>query len=116
MTVPNRSEIQLMTRSKLTSERLTASRLMTSVINYDLASEPRNRRRSSSFDDDWNLYLDAAQGAGVPVEPEEREGVEECSMRELRGNPTRVDAIKEESAIGRQMVSWVRRLVVSPTR
>lgn len=116
MTVPNRSEIQSMTRSEQPSDRLAALRLMISVINYDLASEPRNRRRSASFDEDWKLYLNVAQGTGMLVEPEAREGLEECSMRELRGNPTKVDAIKEESAIGRQMVSWFRRLVVSPSR
>ena len=116
MTVPNRLEIQSMGRSDQPSDRLAASRLMISVINYDLAAEPRNRRRSETFDKDWKLYLDIAEGTGVRVEPDAREGLEECSIREFRHERTKVDGIQEESTSQRQVISWFRRLVVSPTR
>ena len=65
------------------SDRILAFRLMISVINYDLASEPRNRRPAKSFDKDWQLYLSVTEDNGMRVDPAARESLDECSAKEF---------------------------------
>ena len=116
--VPSRLQIRSMAESIGTPDHAIAFRLMISAINYDLASEAKNRRIAAVFDEDWQLFLLVAERAGLrlPSDSVVRENLEECSTREFREGVARVDAIREERAPLHRMFSWFRQLLVSPVR
>ena len=83
--VPGRPEIRDMADSGQPDQQIPALKIMTSVINYDLSSEPAHRRTSEAFDRDWQLFLDIAQNNGLRLLDEDllREPLQACSCREF---------------------------------
>ena len=59
--VPGRPQIRLLSESSEQTSRQTAFKLMASVINFDLSSEPTERRTVQDFDEDWQLFLHVAE-------------------------------------------------------
>jgi hypothetical protein len=116
--VPNRLQIRAMAQSIESRKHAVDFRLMISVINYDLASEPKNRRLAPVFDRDWHLLLDVAEqnGLSLAADSAAREGLEECSSRESEKNIAVVDAIQQERAPLHRMSAFFRQVVVSPVR
>lgn len=113
-----RTEIRKLALLSDRQSRVTAFRLMLSVINYDLSSEPDHRRTSDKFDQDWTLFLDVARknGIRVPAEPVVTEGVSECSCRQFdQGGETR-DAFADSLGLRHGLVHEARQIVLGRTR
>ena len=117
--IPTRLQLRQMEGSFEPSDRGIALRLMISVINYDLASEAKNRRVTTDFDRDWQLFLDVAERNGLRLTTYENtatKGVEECSTADFEEHPSHVDAIQEAGAPRHRIFNWFRRAIVSPSR
>lgn len=114
--VPSRLEIRSMAASTELPDRAIALRLMISVINYDLASEPKNRRIAAAFDKDWLLFLDVTERGGLRLASDRVDSLEGCSGREFAEGTARVDAIQVERSPLHRIFTWFRQLVVSPAR
>jgi len=95
--VPGRPEIRDMADSGQPDQQIPALKIMTSVINYDLSSEPTHRRTSEAFDRDWQLFLDIAQNNGLRLLDEDllREPLQACSCREFEEGKADSDAFGE---------------------
>jgi hypothetical protein len=115
--VPSRPEIRAMAESPDAKAHALALRFMTAVINYDLASEPKDRRVSTAFDTDWRLFLDVAERDGVRLAPfGVTEPVEQCSSKEFQKPTSLDDAVQTARKPGNRILSWFRQVIVSPTR
>ncbi|PZR63001.1 MAG: hypothetical protein DLM53_04085 [Candidatus Eremiobacter antarcticus] len=113
-----RPEIRKMADLPDRESRVTAFRVMLSVINYDLSSEPARRRTSEEFDQDWTLFLNVAQkdGLRVPVNGVAREGVADCSCREFDEGRANRDALAHSLGFSHGLVRESRELVFGRTR
>jgi hypothetical protein len=94
-----------------------AFRVMLSVINYDLSSEPSHRRSLKDFDQDWTLFLRIAEKNGVSVPPQvSRESLEECSCREFDLGTANRDAFGQSLGFWHELVGGSRETVFGRTR
>ncbi len=116
--VPGRTGIRAMTQSDDSADRAIAFRLMMSVINYDLMSEPRYRQTSAGFDQDWQLLLSTAtaEDLRLPLAEQIREGMAECSDKQFAAGRASTDAVRKSMSPVSQMLVWMRRVVYSPVR
>lgn len=116
--VPSRNSIPEMSGSGDRMQQIVAFKLMTSIVNYDLSSEPAVRRISERFDPDWNLFLQVAQQNGVhlPADGPVRESVEACSCREFDNGTAKNDILGEERLLTRRLARQGRELVLGPSR
>ena len=116
--VPSRKTIPEMSASGDRMQQIVAFKLMTSIVNYDLSSEPAVRRISERFDPDWKLFLQVAQQNGVrlPAEGAVRESVESCSCREFDNGTAKNDILGEERLLTRRLARQGRELVLGPSR
>lgn len=115
--VPSRSLIELMSQSVEPADRAIAFRLMLSVINSDLASEPAKRRNSRTFDEDWQFFLTVSTRDGLDVSGNgaASESLAACSKRDFDGG-RRTDAVQDDQQVLRRIKRWSRRLIFSPVR
>ena len=83
--VPGRPEIREMSDSGSAVNQVLAFKLMTSIVNYDLSSEPVHRRITDAFDEDWKLLLEVSEKSGLHLQGDAllREPVAACSCREF---------------------------------
>jgi hypothetical protein len=116
--VPSRKEIREMAASSDRTSELTAFKIMTSVINFDLSSEPGNRRAAQAFDPDWILFESVAEATGlrVPTRGSQAETLESCSCREYDQGLSQIDAVQQERAILSVMAREGRAFLFSPLR
>jgi hypothetical protein len=80
-----------------------AFKVMTSLINHDLSVDGRGRRTTLEFDADWDLFLKAAENAGIH-RSKSRSGTESlaaCSVRAFEAGTDSVDALAHERTPGR---------------
>jgi len=113
-----RPEINKMADAHDRESRVTAFRIMLSVINYDLSSEPARRRTSEEFDQDWTLFLKAAQknGLRVPVDGVAQEAVTDCSCREFEEGRAHRDAFSKSLGFSHGLAREGREIVFGRTR
>jgi hypothetical protein len=113
-----RPEIRRMTNAPDRELRVTAFQIMLSVINYDLSSEPASRRTSEEFDQDWTLFLNAAQrnGVRVPVGSVAPETVVDCSCREFDSGTTSRDVFGKTLGFSHKLTHEGREIVFGRTR
>lgn len=116
--VPGRAEIQAMAGSGDRLRQIAAFKLMASVINYDLSSEPASRRISDRFDPDWQLLLSVAEKSGLRVGAEGavRESVGACSCREFDEGTVTIDSLGQERRPVRRIARQGRELLHGPSR
>ncbi len=116
--VPGRPEIREMADSSNAEEHLLAFKLMTSIINYDLSSEPVHRRISEAFDQDWKLLLEVSQKIGLhlPGERLMREPVAICSCREFDEGKAKQDAFGEGQSYWHWLARESREMVFGANR
>jgi hypothetical protein len=116
--VPGRSEIEEMADSSNADERLLAFKLMTSIINYDLSSEPVHRRISEAFDQDWEQLLEVSQKNGLHFanQRSSRESVAMCSCREFDEGLAKQDAFGEAQGYRQWFARASREVVFGPNR
>ncbi len=116
--VPGREQIADMAAADDHNKQVAAFKLMTSVINFDLSSEPVSRRMSDGFDADWHMFLDVAQknGVKIPEVEKSREKLADCSCREFDAGKVKNDAFQEDRALNRRFTREMRGLVNSPNR
>lgn len=116
--VPGRKQVSEMADSSERAKRTAAYKLMLSVINYDLSSEPVTRRISDGFDPDWRLYLDIAKkndihpGAGDGVD----ESVADCSCREFDSGKAKTDSFQRDRSVGNKLAREGRGLLYGANR
>lgn len=111
---PDRKGILEMAQSSQPVQRESAFRLMTSVINFDLASDGINRRTTGRFDRDWELFLQVAESNGIAVT---RGGsVESCSCQAYDAGEAKRDAYAKSSSLPGYVGRQVRNIVYSPAR
>ncbi|HVJ04745.1 MAG TPA: hypothetical protein VM578_03650 [Candidatus Saccharimonadales bacterium] len=115
--VPSRSMIESMSQSAEPSDRAVAFRLMLSVINGDLASEPAKRRNSGTFDEDWQLFLTVSARDGLDLSGSDAasESLAVCSIRQFDGG-RRTDAVQDDQRVLRRIKRWSRQVIFSPAR
>lgn len=116
--VPGRPEIRDMADSSQPGQQILALKIMTSVINYDLSSEPTHRRNSEAFDTDWQLFLNVAQKNDVRLLEENvlREPLQVCSCREFAEGKTNSDAFGEALGYWHWLAREVQRTAVGANR
>jgi hypothetical protein len=116
--VPGRKEVGEMAESG-DHERLTAAyKLMVSVINYDLSSEPVNRRVSALFDPDWQLYLSVAKKNNIRDSHGDSpsESLAECSCREFDSGKAKTDAFQVDRSLSHKFAREMRGLAFGANR
>jgi hypothetical protein len=112
-----RNEISRMADVPDRESSVKAFRVMLSVINYDLSSEPSHRRSLKDFDQDWTLFLRIAEKNGVSVPPQvSRESLEECSCREFDLGTANRDAFGQSLGFWHELVGGSRETVFGRTR
>jgi hypothetical protein len=116
--VPGRPQIWEMADSGNGEERLLAFKLMTSIINYDLSSEPVHRRISDAFDQDWKLLLEVSQKNGLHLPDQDllREPVAMCSCREFDEGKAKQDAFRENQSGWHRFARESREIVFGANR
>jgi hypothetical protein len=116
--VPGRPQIREMADSSNAEERLLAFKLMTSIINYDLSSEPVHRRISDAFDQDWKLLLEVSQKNGLHLPDARllREPVTICSCREFDQGKAKQDAFGENQRYWHWWARESREIVFGANR
>lgn len=112
--VPDRAGILEMAQSSRPVERESAFRLMTSVVNFDLASDGINRRTTERFDRDWHLFLEVAESNGIAVT--RGDSVESCSCRAYDSGEAKRDAYGRSSNLPGYVARQVRNILYSPAR
>ncbi|MDQ6678939.1 MAG: hypothetical protein M3Z09_16775 [Acidobacteriota bacterium] len=116
--VPGRKQVSEMADSSESEKRTAAYKLMLSVINYDLSSEPVTRRVSEDFDPDWRLYMDIARkndihsGAGAGVD----ESLADCSCREFDSGTAKTDSFQRDRSVGNKLAREGRGLLYGANR
>lgn len=113
-----RREIQEMADRPDAGSLATAFRLMLSVVNYDLSSEPEHRRTTEEFDQDWTLFLEVAQknGLRVPVNAVAREALKDCSCREFDEGTANRDALANSLSFSHGVARESRTIVFGRAR
>lgn len=116
--VAGRPEVRAMADSEDPQRRVMAFKLMTSVINYDLSTEPILRRTSDGFDADWQLYLDVARKNGL--HPAATDAAPEllgaCSCREFDARPGTQDAFQQDRSVKHKLIREGRGLLYGANR
>ncbi len=116
--VPGRKEVRDLADSSESDKRTAAYKLMVSVINYDLSSEPVTRRTSDGFDPDWRLYLDIARKNNI--RSLDVDGVDEslgaCSCREFDSGKATNDAYREDRSLMNKLAREGRGLLYGANR
>lgn len=115
--VPGRAEIRLMAESADETPRQAAFKLMAAVINFDLSSEPPERRNVQAFDKDWQLLLHLAEknnltGPSTVAE----ETLERCSCNSFDQGAEDRDALQASRSFLQKLMRAERQLVTGPTR
>lgn len=118
--VPGRPELLAMADSDQSGKRLLAFKLIASVINYDLSSEPIHRRNAAAFDQDWRLFLDVAQKNGLHLPGENPggggEALESCSCRQFDDGKANSDALAQADNFWRWLGRESRDTLYGPSR
>lgn len=116
--VPARAEVIAMASSEDRSDQMTAFRLMTAVINYDLSSEVVHRRTSAEFDPDWQLYLNVAQKNALdfPSGEATRQTVSACSSGQFNSGSVQIDAFERNLSLDLKFLREVRGLLYGANR
>jgi hypothetical protein len=116
--IPGRPQIRVMVESGEQALRETAFKLIASVINFDLSSEPTDRRTVQAFDEDWQLLVEVAEKnqLSVPSEAASREALETCSCRSFDTGVEHKDALKEALGFTHRVMRGERELVTGPAR
>ena len=116
--IPGRSQVRLLSESSEQTSRETAFKLMATVINYDLSSEPTDRRTVQSFDQDWQLFLHTTERSHLTVQGSETGGetLETCSCNSFDAGAERKDALQEARGFSQRVMRAERELVTSPVR
>ncbi|MDQ6707635.1 MAG: hypothetical protein M3Z85_16865 [Acidobacteriota bacterium] len=113
-----RPEIRKMADAPDRASRVMAFRLMLSVVNYDLSSEPDHRRTSEEFDQDWTLFVTVARKNGLRVALDDvaPQGVAGCSCREFDEGRANRDALADSLGFSRGLARGGREIVFGRTR
>jgi hypothetical protein len=116
--VPGRPRIWDMADSGQSGEQMLALKIMISVINYDLSSEPTHRRTSEQFDQDWQLFVDVAGKNGVRLLDGDflREPLQVCSCREFDEGKADSDAFGEALGLWHWFARQGQALVLGANR
>jgi len=97
--------------------RETAFKLMASVINFDLSSEPTDRRTVQAFDQDWQLFVDVAEKNQLSVGGAATdETLEACSCRSFDTGAEHKDALQKARGFPQRLMRAERELVTGPVR
>jgi hypothetical protein len=100
-----------MADSGVRSQEVLAFKVMTSVINYDLSSEPVTRRITEAFDPDWQLYIEVARRNGIHLDGEAgSELLAACSCREFDAGLVKVDAFRQDRSLRQRLLREGRGL------
>jgi hypothetical protein len=113
--IPGRDDIRSMAESGMSHLQVSAFRLMATLMNYDLTSDPIDRTTAERFDQDWQLFLETAARNGVDAGPEQA-SVEACSSREYEDGTARSDACEESVRPPAYVLRELRTIVYSPMR
>jgi hypothetical protein len=109
--IPARADIRAMADSGVRSQEVLAFKVMTSVINYDLSSEPVTRRITEAFDPDWQLYIEVARRNGIHLDGEAgSELLAACSCREFDAGLVKVDAFRQDRSLRQRLLREGRGL------
>jgi len=116
--IPGRSQVRLLSESDEPASRETAFKLMASVINFDLSSDPTDRRTVQSFDQDWQLFLHTTAQTHLKLHGSEASGetLEACSCNSFDTGTERKDALQEAREFPQRVVRAERELVTGPVR
>lgn len=114
-TIPGRDDIRSMAESGMSHLQSSAFRLMTTLMNYDLTSDPIDRTTAQRFDQDWQLFLETAERSGVDDGPEQA-SVEACSSLEFEDGTARTDAFEKSIHPPAYVLRQLRTVVYSPMR
>src|SRR3954452_10706687 len=115
--VPGRPQIRMMAESADETPRRAAFKLMASVINFDLSSEPPERRNVQAFDKDWQLLLHVAEKNNLAVQNTiEPESLEACSCQSFDKGVERKDALQASRSFPQKLMRAERQLATGPTR
>jgi len=96
--------------------RETAFKLMASVINFDLSSEPTERRTVQAFDKDWQLFVQVADNNQLSVGAAADETLEACSCHSFDTGAEHEDALQEARGFPQRVMRAERELVAGPVR
>ena len=98
--------------------RTAAYKLMLSIINYDLSSEPVNRRVSMLFDPDWQLYLSVAKKNNINDSHPDgtSESLAQCSCREFDSGKAKTDAFQVDRSLSSKFAREMRGLAFGANR
>jgi hypothetical protein len=117
-TIPGRPQIRLLSESSEQASRETAFKLMASVINFDLSSEPSERRTVQDFDQDWQLFLYVA-GKNLPAVQSSAtagETLEACSCYSFDTGAEKKDSLQESRGFAQRVMRSERDLLTGPVR
>lgn len=115
--VPGRPQIRGMAESSEPILRETAFKLMLSVINFDLSSEPTERRTVQAFDKDWQLFVHVADKNQLSVAGAAADKtLEACSCRSFDTGAEAKDALQEARGFPQRVMRAERELVAGPVR
>lgn len=115
--VPGRPQIRFMAESGDRILRETAFKLMASVINFDLSSEPTERRTVQAFDEDWQLFLHVAEKNQLSVTGAAADKtLEACSCMRFDTGAEHDDALQEARRFPQRLMRAERELVTGPVR
>ncbi len=116
-TIPSRPDVLVLADSPKPLARQVAFKLMASVINYDLSSEPGDRRSVQDFDRDWKLLIHVAAKNNLTVPAENRsESLEHCSCQSFDLGTESLDAVQVARGFGHTIARVERELVYGPSR
>jgi len=97
--------------------RQAAFKLMAAVINFDLSSEPPERRNVQAFDKDWQLLLHVAEKNDLTVPSTvAEETLERCSCSSFDLGAEHRDALQASRSFPQKLMRAERQLVTGPTR
>ncbi len=115
--IPSRPDIRLMAESSEPLVKQIALKLMTSVINFDLSSEPGDRRSVQTFDQDWRLLVRVAEANKLTVPAEAAsESLESCSCNSFDTGAESKDALQVARGFGHTVARVEREFVYGPAR
>lgn len=115
--VPGRPQIRVMADSSEPALRETAFKLMASVINFDLSSEPTERRTVQAFDNDWSLFMHVADRNHLSVTRWAADpSLEACSCNNFDSGVEHQDALQQARNFPQRVMRAERDLVTGPVR
>jgi hypothetical protein len=117
--VPGRLAIREMSASDTPAAVVTAFKLMTAVINYDLSSFALHRRPTESFDPDWELYLEVAGRNGIEpsdLDPRGIDTVTACSSREFDARAANKDEFTRDRTLIERLAREGREVLYGANR